>query len=295
MEPQSFEFCLFDGKFDNKPKHLSRDIDLIGQSLTKPVPGVGKDNLPLWSPAIYKKRSTRKKSGVEQITMLVYDMDCGNAPVDSWRLFSDWTVICHTSYSHSPAHHKYRIILPLEKPIPASDWNRAAKAATDLWIDIVGRGEPDQKALKDPSRMYYRYSIPDCSDFTVSDPMNPRAYHQAHFHQSFDADGVDKYLSLEYQHIEEPKPPVAVYRDRKGRININDAHLDTAWRQAAAQKLGARIYENEARFIKCPDCGKNSVHFAISLNYAGVTKWAKCNHENTCQYWGSVADLLGVS
>ncbi len=296
MKPQSFRFCLFDGKFDNKPKHYSRGIDLIGQSLTKPVPGVGKDNLPLWSPAIYKEGETRKKSAVNEITMLVFDMDDGHAPIDSWRLFSEWTVICHSSYSHSPAHHKYRIILPLKKPIPITDWNRAAKAATQLWIERVGRGEPDQKALKDPARMYYRYSVPDASQFEVSDPMNPWQYHQAHFHQAYDGEGMDIYLDLDYSHIEDdPPPPDPIYRDEKGRVDINDAHLDTGFRQAAAGRLSARIYDNEARHMSCPGCGKNSVHFAISLSYPGVSKWAQCNHQNSCGWWGSVGDLLGES
>ncbi len=302
MKPLTFRLSLFNNRFDNVPKTLSRTIDLIGLSLTQAGPPVGKNNLPLWSPTLYGDGDRRAKSAAREITMLVYDMDDGLAPIDSWRLFSAYTVICHSSYSHSPAHHKYRIILPLNKPIPSKDWKRAAKAATELWIDTVGRGEPDQKALKDPSRMYYRYSVPDASKYEVSDPSNPWNYHQSHFHRAYQDDGLDKYLDLDYSHIEEEKPAKIgnthegrAIRDKKDRIDVNDAMLDTEFRRAIAHRMSAKMYDNEARYMLCPSCGENSVHFAVSLVYPGVSKWAQCNHEHSCKWWGSVGDLLGES
>ncbi len=69
-------------------------------------------------------------------------MDDGLSSFDSWQIWGKlgYTVAAHTSYSHTPEHHKYRIALPLLEPIPASDWPRAAIAANELWAKVVGVG-----------------------------------------------------------------------------------------------------------------------------------------------------------
>ena len=87
-----------------------------------------KKNLPLWSPTTFKNNK-RSGQNAEKIYFLVFDIDDGFTPFDTWRLFHEYHVIAHTSFSHKPHHHKYRIILPLLHPISASDWDRASVAA----------------------------------------------------------------------------------------------------------------------------------------------------------------------
>ena len=295
MKPRTFRLSLFNNTFDNVPKTISRTIDLIGQSLTTPGEPVGKNNLACWSPTFFTEGRTRSKAAAKEITMLVYDMDDGIAPIDSWRCFSRWTVICHSTYSHPPAHHKYRIILPLEKPVPVGDWGRAAAAACLLWEEMVGRGSPDPKAIKDPARMYYRYAVPPAGDYMVGDPMNPWNLHQAHFHRAYHDDGRDLYLELDYSHIEEEKPR-AVSRpvpNRKGQYDIGDLMEDFEFRSAVADRMGATIQGNEARFRRWPQCKRDSAHFALDLRMPAVKKSAECNHRESCGWWGNLKALMG--
>jgi putative DNA primase/helicase len=155
------KISLFPHIKENKPIIFDGNGQELAKGLLNPcVPfgAVSKNDIPLWSPTIFNGK--RSSSNAQYITMLVFDIDDGLTPFDSWRLFSDWAVLAHTSFSHKPNFHKYRIILPLANPVPAKEWNRASKWAFQFWADIVGRGEPDQKALKDCARIYFRYAIP---------------------------------------------------------------------------------------------------------------------------------------
>ena len=118
-----------------------------------------KKSLSLWSPTTFTN-NRRSGATADKVHFLVYDIDDGFTPFDTWRLFHEYNVIAHTSFSHKPNHHKYRIILPLLHPIPANDWNRASVAAKGLWNVIVGAGEPDPSALNDRARAYFRYGVP---------------------------------------------------------------------------------------------------------------------------------------
>lgn len=267
----------------NKPKTITRPLEVIVESLLKPLEGVGsKDSVSLWSPTVFS--GTRSRANAVSVGMLVYDIDDGIAPVDSWRLFHKNMVLCHTSYSHKANHHKYRIILPLYEPIPAEDWPRASIAAKEYWDHIVGRGEPDSKALKDVARIYYRYAIPR-NQYTAGHPL--KYLHTDWFHYG-------DLLKLEYKHVDlvEPSKSIKPYKIN-GKRSMQDVVLDKSFRIAAAEKLGARIVGNEARYITCPNCNRKSVHFSIDLSFPQSYKWPTCNHDGKCKYWGNFEDLLG--
>ena len=285
MMIKSFRLSLFPSRYSNKPKTIERPLDIAIQSLLTPVTGVSKkDSVPLWSPTIFN--GNRSGDNAYQISMLVYDMDDGVVPFSSWRLFGDHCVLAHTSFSHTPQYHKYRIILPLEKPIPARDWSRASIAALRLWKDVVGRGEPDPKALKDIARMYYRYSIPLSGDLPKGDPRRAEEYHQAHF-------VAGPLLNLDYSCIEEPKKvQIREYKITE-KVSMEDVMLDSSFRAAIADRLGAKIVSNAAKGIICPSCGRPDVVFSIDLAMPNSIKWPKCNHENKCKWWGSFEMLMG--
>jgi hypothetical protein len=232
---------------------------------------------------------TRNSKNAQFISCLVYDLDDGLTPFDTWRLFTDWVVIAHTSFSHKPHFHKYRIILPLKRVVPAEEWNRASKWGLQLWNNVVGRGEPDPKALKDRARIYFRYSLPFEDTFGEDDPRHPRGYFQTV--QSLNGD----LLELDWESIpkEEPKKiaPEKTYT-KTGPITVEALELDSRFRERIASQCGAKIVGNNARYIKCPQCGDNSVFYSIDLAMPNSMKWAQCNHKNSCQWWGSLKDLL---
>tara|TARA_R110000823_G_scaffold114247_1_gene236379 strand:- start:494 stop:1345 length:852 start_codon:yes stop_codon:yes gene_type:complete len=272
----------FTGTKDNKPRKITENIDNITKALLYPIPNIkSKGELPMWSPTIFK--GTRSGANAIHVSFLVYDIDDGLAPIDAWRLFTDTAVICHSSWSHAPHWHKYRIIIPLANPVPAEYWHIAHVAALEYWDLVVGRGAPDMKALKDVARCYYRYSVPDSLDIS---PKTPREYHQTHAHIEAPL------LFLDYSHIkiEEKKQ----YKPQKTqKICMSEVMINPVFRSAAADKLGSKVVGNTARYITCPLCKRDSVYFSINLDMPNAQKWPKCNHENSCSWWGNFESLLG--
>jgi hypothetical protein len=281
------KISLFPNIKANEPTIYSGNIETIAKGLLADS-GCGatsKNQLPLWSPTLFE--GTRNSKNAQFISCLVYDLDDGLTPFDTWRLFTDWVVIAHTSFSHKPQFHKYRIILPLKKVVPAEEWNRASKWGLQLWNNVVGRGEPDPKALKDRARIYFRYSLPFEDTFPEDDPRHPRGYFQTA--QSLRGD----LLELDWESIpkEEPKAEPR-FQVRRGPITVEALEVEPRFRERIASQVGAKIVGNNARYIRCPQCGDNSVFYSIDLAMPNSMKWAQCNHKNTCKWWGSLKDLL---
>tara|TARA_R110000824_G_scaffold106327_3_gene251189 strand:- start:3349 stop:4053 length:705 start_codon:yes stop_codon:yes gene_type:complete len=61
-------------------------------------------------------------------------------------------------------------------------------------------------------------------------------------------------------------------------------------RMALATELGARVVGEppKASGVICPSCGKKSIWFYIDVDRMTT---ARCNHQNSCGYWGSLYDL----
>lgn len=289
-----WKLSTFSSLTDTKAVTHECTFDELVKAFTTPWKMKGikdKKDLPLWSPTVFN-HGRRSGKNAHTIQFVVYDLDDGLAPFDTWRLFYEWNVIAHTSFSHRPHHHKYRIILPLKKPIIADHWNQASQAAQDLWDKVVGRGQPDQAALHDRARVYFRYGIPHSDTHIMAHhPMNPLQYHQTNW-------SCGEILDLEYEHIqvkETPQPTVSykVPRTfRNGKAAMNEVMLTTPFRLAMAGKIGGTIQGNEVRYILCPGCGNRSVHYSIDLGLPNTTKFPTCNHRNKCQWYGRFEDLI---
>lgn len=293
-----FKLTTFNHVKANRGRTITVDMDgLIKGLLGNMGTLADKQQIPLWSPATFMN-GHRNKMNTISIHHLVFDMDDGIAPIDSWRLFTRWTVLAHTSYSHKPHHHKFRIILPLKNPINGPDWDRAAIAAQRLWTNIVSptkrmiegnevqmSGVPDPKALKDRARVYFRYAHPS-SEHPTTHPQHPNHIHQTHCH-------IGQLLDLDYSDIiiQQPRPRTTTRVYQNGKANIKDVFMDYRFRLRVANELGATIQGNEARYILCPSCSRQSVHFSIEPSLTNSYKWPTCNHQNSCGWWGSFTDL----
>lgn len=285
----TIKFSMFDSLTNTRVKPTIMTLDSFAAWLTTTKgKHTDKKSLPLWSPTVFSSEY-RSKSGAQEITCLVYDIDDGISPFDTWRLFASYYVIAHTSFSHKPNHHKYRIVLPLAKPIPVADWSRAYQAAQNLWDSVVGKGTPDQSALHDAARVYFRFALPvNAEGIADAHPMATHHWHKVSVHQ-------DTLLDLDYsniQEIEKPKEHTYVRKYSNGKGSLQDAYEDKNVRLAIATSKGASIQGNEARFIVCPKCTRKSVHFSIDPTIAGGTKWPTCNHANSCNWWGTFAEII---
>ena len=257
-----------------------------------------KKQLPLWSPTVFRN-DRRSGANAHALYFLVYDLDDGLTSFDTWRLFHKYLVMAHTSFSHRPQHHKYRIILPLANPIPATEWERASQAALDMWKSMVGRGEPDLGALHDKARAYFRYGIPHPESNIMADhPMFPNNYHQT-------AWSIGDPLDLKYDHIKIKRmdlllsgirPKSVKYNKPRvysnGKTALSEVMMSSAFRSSMAVQCGGTVQGNQVRYVTCPGCGRKSVYFSIDLTLPSATKWPTCNHLNKCGWWGRFEDLL---
>jgi hypothetical protein len=259
------------------PNTIQGDISFMARGLLAPIldRAQSKNEIPLWSPTTFQ--GTRNGKNAIEVSCLVYDVDDGLTNINTWQCFDRYSLMAHTSFSHRPDHPKYRIILPLAKPIPARDWDRACIAAEDLWDSLVGIGKPDMKALKDVARVYFRYALPD-NEY--------RDYQEDISHHG-------ELLELDYSYVEiKTKEVRRVEYNPAKPMKLEDIELTEAFRTHLANQINAKIVGNTARYILCPQCGDRSVYFSLDLTSPTSIKWPQCNHQNTCRWWGSLKDLL---
>lgn len=278
----NYQISLFDNIKENKPKVFQGNLETIISGLLQPCrnePVKEKNQVPLWSPTIFQ--GSRSGKNAQFISFLVFDIDDGLTQYDTWKLFRNWKVLAHTSFSHKPDFQKYRIILPLAEPVPAAEWSRAYQAANMLWNELVGKGEPDQKALKDIARIYFRYVIPK-QEAELDSPQQSNYSLKGHL------------LDLPWQSI--PKPKIKTYiaprRESGKKASFEEICLDPSVRSKLADQAGGVICDNTVRKILCPQCNNHSVYFTINLAAPNSVKYPQCNHKNSCGWWGNLQDLL---
>ena len=284
MMDKRFKISLFSNRYARIP--ISHEVSRrdLGRGLLMPAvpyPVTQKNTLPLWSPTIFD--GSRSGANARFISRLVFDMDDGTDRAFH-NNFLDYDYLFHTSFSHTESHHKYRVILPLQNPIPAQDWKRAAKAAKEFWDLIIAVGEPDSNALTDCARMYYRFAHPDWGG-------------AADLHQVFD-NHTGNYFDLDYSHIPIEAPKIVrryqrwTPRKEGQKMGMEALFHNPEFRMGVANKAGANIEGNMARGIRCPGCGENEVYFSIDPSLPHAVLWPHCNRANNCRWWGKMEDLL---
>lgn len=146
---RQFIITLFDNKFDNRPKEKLFAIEDFIKHLRNPDIRSVKDGL-LWCPARYRN-SHRKQENVTELSALELDIDDGatlNEALEPFRKLGYFTLY-HTTFSHTLEHHKFRIIVPLTRPIPYNKFFYLYCWANKLVGKVVDR------QTKDLSRMFY--------------------------------------------------------------------------------------------------------------------------------------------
>jgi len=99
-----------------------------------------KRDLRLWSPSLYRPGAGERGSeGVSHVSCLVLDYDAGARIPEATAPFADHFHLVHTTWSHTPAHPKFRVILPLAVPVPAAQWDALWK-----WAHEKSGGEIDR-------------------------------------------------------------------------------------------------------------------------------------------------------
>lgn len=285
----SWPVSLFDSARDNRPRGLDLSYGMLRDLLTSWHDSPGKDHLPAWSPVRYPAGARRSKRAVDVVSCLVYDVDDGmpiEAAAECWRA-ADHSFVLHTSWSHTPEHPKFRIVLPLFTFVPALQWGRGWRAGLALWRDVCGDEWSPDPACSDSSRLYYLPGSP-----TSANPARAVVTHAGDLLE-LDWEGVP---------VEEPAPRPAPTRwpstttggnlGAEIRRRLNE---DPAARRALGRVLGGAVGEELVRRVRCPSCSRPSVWWPVD---PARRRSALCNHRNSCGWWGhldALAYALGVS
>lgn len=120
---------------------------------------------PLWSPAVYTS-GARANSNVRELTAFVADVDDGTptAVLEAHLKKLGLEFVLHSTHSTTEDCPKYRIVVPLSAPVPASEWSAVWPAFNQQLV--LGHSDA---ACKDPARAYYLPShAPGTSPFSAS-------------------------------------------------------------------------------------------------------------------------------
>src|SRR5262249_13124255 len=141
----TFEHCR-----DNQPVKLALEWHQLADLLSQHARRAQKDGR-MWSPTRYRDGATRSSDGVEELCALVLDFDHDEPP---WDRLAQYEHIAHTTHSHPPHAPKWRVVLPLARPVPGGEWPGAWRRASESF------GGKMDLAAKDSSRAYYLPSCP---------------------------------------------------------------------------------------------------------------------------------------
>lgn len=157
----TWRVVLYRGARDNQPKVRTWDAATLCRALVRFKVWTGeKVDAPAWSPIELREGASRRaKSNVASVTMLVLDCDAGDPVPTLEGLGDEFIRLGHTSWSHSTAKPKARLVFPFhpDKPCPVEEWE-GVWAAAARWA--AAGGVTVDAATKDPSRLYFGPYIP---------------------------------------------------------------------------------------------------------------------------------------
>lgn len=253
--------------FPRHPNHKKTNWKALRKSLTRFRTLDAKLDCGYWCPAKYKPNTTRAAKNVESVCCLVWDYDDGTTIHDAVEPWLDYALAVHTSFSHSDDAPRFRIVIPLSEPVPGHGWVKFWR----FWYDKLEH-KPDQ-ACKDPSRLYHFPAHPNgvtpygawCEGEPL--PVNPYIW-QAPERKPY-----------------RPRTPILV----RHRLKNLYGECENA-RRELAKRLNAVEGDNGLfAKIKCPGCGKNTAFFYADPY--GAMKGARCQHRNSCKWYGWLEDL----
>ncbi len=273
---RTLERVAWEGREGGESPSAVRDlVDAKARELSDGLARAAKSVLPCWSPCVYRRGAARGADGVEFVTALVLDHDDGLVIDEAVQPWLDWPLVVHTSWSHTPEHPRFRIVLVLAEPVPAAEWPRAWR-----WASSRSGGRIDP-ACKDPSRLYLLPALPARGapfDTRIHDPGGPLLRIDT---SDVVAEPVAPSRSSTSTSPSDVRLARARYRLRTDRVA----------RELAATWLGARTTNRRAEGVKCPGCGRDSAWFWLD---PGAQSTAVCQHKNSCGWWGHLDALLSA-
>lgn len=241
---------------------------------------------PLWSPVQLRPGCTRSSAAVLYVSALVLDYDTQAEIGAALAQWAGLEAVAYTTWSHSPAAPRCRVVLPLATSIAGSIWADVYARATEHLQPPLA---PDRQC-KDPSRAYFVPAV-GCGGL-----------HRSRYQPGSLLDLRPTAAAVQQAqeaHRQAQEARRATQRQRRGQTIPSTTGLareaqealrhDPSVRQALAERVGAAVVESagsrKARGAPCPSCGRGAVWWAVD-----GTGWARCNHRNSCGYEASLYD-----
>ena len=132
--------------------------DKFFEQLTQPLDWRA-DLHPGWSPSTFVDNK-RAANNVERVHALVLDVDGGWSIDGAREALKGFYGIIHTSKSHTDEIHRFRIVLPLTRPVSAFEYGELWRRVDTQW---PAHFDP---ACKDASRFWFLPGGPSNDEFT---------------------------------------------------------------------------------------------------------------------------------
>lgn len=125
--------------------------------LCQPQPFVGDDKHGGWSPARFEP-CRRAAENVRAVYALALDFDHGETIEGVVERFRGLYGCLHTSRKHTPEAHRFRVVLPLSRPVSVFEYQA-------LWLRFAPMAGHIDPAPKDPSRFWFLPGVRDGGEF----------------------------------------------------------------------------------------------------------------------------------
>lgn len=253
----------FRGPRDNRPRGARIPWRRLAARLTDFGIHPTKSACPLWTPAIFSG-DRRKAEEVVELSCLVLDFDDGATPDEILPLWKGVAGVVHTSWSHGPPYArdypKWRLVMPLEQPVPAEAWGRVWQWAADRV------GQRCDVKCKDAGRIYY---VP-----AVRSERWPREARIL----------TGRPLSVPASLLAPPRPDPMLSAPRRSRRPGRRSELyktDEGARRELGERLGGQLVAGgtQVKGATCPACSRPSLVWWVRL---GEDLKARCNHRKSC-------------
>jgi hypothetical protein len=152
---ETFVVSTFGNRRDTRPKQVQTTWSGLIKSLCRHLRVVDKHAADLWSPARFAPGKERAQDNVIDVSVLAFDIDDGTdaSAIEYW--LGDLCSVISSSFSHTDAHPKLRVVIRLGERIPLADFDETWRRANQHLLH--GHVDP---STKDASRMFYRPSCP---------------------------------------------------------------------------------------------------------------------------------------
>lgn len=121
--------------------------DLVFKRLEQPKPYRGDNEHPGWS-AVRFEGQQRSLKAVREVFALCLDYDEGETPKAVKQRLAGFFGVMHTTRKHTAEAPRFRVVLPLSRPVTAAEYSQ-------LWVRFADFAGSIDESPKDPSRFWY--------------------------------------------------------------------------------------------------------------------------------------------